>query len=50
MDDGTSFTFDGIAPKSSSSVPEPATLGLLALGLLGTALARRKAHRRSPVG
>ena len=41
MDNGTSFTFDGIAPKTTSSAPEPATFGLLALGLLGTGLARR---------
>jgi hypothetical protein len=44
MVDGSSFTFEGIAPKTSSSVPEPATLGLFALGLLGTGLARRS-HR-----
>ena len=40
IDDGSSFTFDGIAPKSATGAPEPATLGLLALGLLGTSLAR----------
>jgi PEP-CTERM motif-containing protein len=45
IDDGSSFMFDGIAPKSTASAPEPATLGLLALGLLGTSLARRKRRR-----
>jgi len=44
-DDGTPFTFDGIAPKTTSSAPEPATLGLFALGLLGTGLARRRRRR-----
>ena len=45
IDDGSSFMFDGIAPKSTTSAPEPATLGLLALGLLGTSLARRTRRR-----
>jgi len=45
MDNGTRFLFDGIAPKTTSSVPEPATFGLLALGLLGSGLARGRRRR-----
>jgi hypothetical protein len=43
-DDGTTFTFKGIGV-----VPEPATLGLLGLGLLGTLITRRRqAHGAQP--
>ena len=41
-DDGTPFNFTGLAPSTKTSVPEPATLGLLGLGLLGTLLTRRR--------
>jgi PEP-CTERM motif len=41
-DDGTVFSFRGIAPSGSASVPEPATAALLGLGLIAGALARRR--------
>jgi hypothetical protein len=41
-DDGTTFMFNGVGPSSSTAVPEPATLALLSLGLLGVAILRRR--------
>jgi hypothetical protein len=40
-DDGTTFAFTGFGLSSSTAVPEPAMLGLLALGLLLTLISRR---------
>lgn len=45
-DGNTTFSFTGIAPSGTAAVPEPATFGLLALGLLGSLLGGRR--RRSP--
>lgn len=49
MDGTTPFNFTGLAPSTKTSVPEPATLGLLGLGLLGTLLTRRR-HKLAAAG
>jgi hypothetical protein len=46
-DDGTTFAFTGFGLSSSTAVPEPAMLYLLALGLLLTFISRR---RRAEIG
>jgi PEP-CTERM motif len=48
VDDGKTFSFTGLAPKGTTGVPEPATFGLLGLGLLATLLARRREQHAAP--
>lgn len=42
--DGYAFETDNHAFARTTNVPEPATLGLFGLGLLGAAFARRRRH------
>ncbi len=47
-DDGKTFSFTGFAPSGTTSMPEPAALGLLGLGLLGSLLTGRGRRRAAP--
>ncbi len=47
-DDGTTFSFQGIAPSGTAGVPEPGTFGLLALGLCGALLTLRRSRSTLP--
>jgi hypothetical protein len=38
---------DGIIPSEISTVPEPSTLALLTLGLIGLSIARKSAQKQS---
>ena len=45
--DNLTFTFGVTAGSASAPVPEPFSLGLLGLGLLGAYAGRRKLEKRS---